>query len=154
MKYLMLLVVSLFSLNAYGDDVSFSIYAAATHFKINPVLMRAICQVESRCKPNAVNHDDGTARQKAAGVVSKSHGLFQIKMSTANWLGFKGTVRQLQQPEINAWYAAKYLSRLYSRYHHIDKVISAYNAGSYTTKNQPYVNKVLKQYAIYTLDRN
>lgn len=153
MKYLSLLVVSLFSLNAYGDDVSFSIYSAATHFKINPELMRALCHIESRCKPAAVNHNDGTAKQKAAGIISKSHGLFQIKLSTAKWLGFHGTVEQLQKPEVNAWYAAKYLNRLYNRYKNTDKVLSAYNAGSYTTKNQSYVNKVLKQYAIYTLDR-
>jgi soluble lytic murein transglycosylase-like protein len=129
-------------------------YNAASYYGISIKLMYAICKVESNCKPHAVNPNDGTAAQKKAGIISKSHGLFQIKLATARGLGFKGKSSELQKPETNSWYAAKYLNELQRRYQgNAIKIISAYNAGCYTSRNKMYVNKVLQQYALYDLTR-
>jgi len=124
----------------------------AKEFNIDVALLYAICNVESRCKPAALNHDDGTADQKAMGVKSKSYGMFQIKVATARGLGFNSKPQELLKPEVNAWYAAKLLRHLYDRYGETDKVISAYNAGKYVKSNKPYVNQVLTNYAKYKID--
>lgn len=126
---------------------------ASKQYGIDLALMYAICTVESNCKHKTYNHNDGTSKQKALGIKVPSVGLFQIKLGTARGLGFKGTYAQLMQPEVNAMYAAKLLRNLYNRYHSTDKVISAYNAGKYTTQNQRYVNLVLMKYAYYKIDR-
>jgi soluble lytic murein transglycosylase-like protein len=157
------------------STVPYYIYNAATHFNIDIALMYSICMVESNCRARAVNHNDGTPAQKAAGIVDKSYGLFQIKTATAKNLGFiikedvtvekfrrgkvvktKKTIdhtKDLLKPEINAWYAAKLLSHLYERYHDTPKVISAYNAGHYIKSNKDYVRKVLVQFVRYKIDR-
>ena len=124
----------------------------AKEFKIDVALLYAICSVESKCKPSALNHDDGTADQKAMGVKSKSYGMFQIKVATARGLGFNSSPHELLKPEVNAWYAAKLLRHLYDRYGETDKVVSAYNAGKYIKSNKPYVNQVLTNYAKYKID--
>lgn len=155
MKNLIILLSFLVPLSVSGEspkNFSFYLYNAAAEFGIDPALMYAICQVESQCKPSAINHNDGTKKQKEQGIVSKSHGMFQLKLSTAKGLGFKGTAKQLQIPATNIWYAAKYLNHLYRRYNNTLHVISAYNAGSYTTKNKTYVNKVLEKYIQRNID--
>lgn len=128
------------------------IQEAAKEFDIDVALLYAICSVESKCRSTAVNHDDGTKSQKTQGVVSKSFGMFQIKVSTAKGLGFKSNHRDLMRPDINTWYAAKLLRHLYDRYGETPKVISAYNAGRYITSNKAYVNEVLTNYAKFKID--
>lgn len=182
MKKIILVIIALTVLVATAKPVEsdtstlpYYMYNAASKFDLDIALMYAICHVESNCKPKAMNHDDGTQAQKDAGIRDKSYGLFQIKASTAKGLGFvvsetvtvekmrKGKIvktkktiyhtEDLLKPEINAWYAAKLLRHLYDRYGDTVKVVSAYNAGHYTTGNKEYVNKVLKQYARYKIDK-
>ncbi len=132
------------------------IQAAATLFRVDPALMYAICKVESQCRSTAKNHDDGTKEQKALGLRIPSHGLFQIKLGTARGLEFKGTPAQLRQPGVNSYYAAKLLRNLYDRRdckNDTLRVLSAYNAGSYTKNNNSYVVKVLKEYAHIRIDK-
>lgn len=157
------------------STVPYYIYNAATKFKIDVALLYAFCRVESNCRAKAINHDDGTAAQKAAGIVDKSYGLFQLKLSTVKGLGFQQiehikivkktknktvTIRKavdhtkdLLNPEVSTWYAAKLISQLYKRYGDTPKVISAYNAGRYTTANEEYVMRVLKAYTRYKIDK-
>lgn len=156
-------------------SVPYYMYNAAQTFKIDIALMYAICKVESNCKAEAINKDDGNAAQKSRGLKDKSYGLFQIKAATAKALGFKTreivtkvivkkhktvTVRvvidhtsDLFKPEVNAWYAAKLLRHLFDKYKDTKKVISAYNAGKYIQSNHKYVTKVLNNYANYKMLR-
>lgn len=182
MKKLILLFIGLIAFTANMKSVEsdtstipYFMYNASSKFDLDIALMYAICRVESNCKASAINHDDATAGRKAQGIKEKSMGLFQIKPATAQSLGFilretittqkikngkciqvkkqVSHVKELLSPETNAWYAAKLLRHLYDRYHDTVKVISAYNAGRYTSSNKEYVNKVLRQYARYKIDK-
>lgn len=107
-------------------------------FKLPANLLSSICYVESHYNPNALHKDDGD---------SNSVGLCQVKLKTAKWLGFKGNEKQLLKPEINAYYAAKYLQYLLKRYHgNITKAIIAYNRGNAGTLTRTsYSDKVYRR---------
>lgn len=112
------------------------IYEAADHASVPRKLLLAICKVESSLNPNAINLDDGG---------SPSIGLCEIKYTTATLMGFKGKPKDLFNPKINAKYSALYLKYQLKRYRgDWSLAISAYNAGTATTKNPNYVKKVLK----------
>lgn len=137
-----------------GPGIPHYIRAAAAHFQLDAALMYAICKVESQCKPSAINKNDGTAEQKKFNVKSPSHGLFQLKLATARGVGFKGKSYDLLVPGVNAYYAAKLLHILYSKYGpNTPKVLSAYNAGHYTKANKDYVSKVLNFYSRIKIDK-
>lgn len=154
-----------------GTGRPYYIEIAAKRFHLDPDLLLAICHVESHCVPASVNHDDGTADQKTKGIVSKSYGLFQIKLATAKGLGFvdkevilirkhKKLIKklvdktsELLKPEINSFYAAKLLRSLYNKYGNTLQAISAYNAGRYVKHNSKYVDKVVRQYIILKIDQ-
>ena len=161
--------------NGKGVRIPFYILNAASQFNIDADLMYALCRVESNCNPKAVNHSDGTPAQKAAGMIVKSYGLFQIQLSTAEDLGFisketleidrirhhkiikvKKTIdhtKELLNPATNSYYAAMLLAHLYHRYGDTERVISAYNAGRYIKSNKDYVYKVLLNYTRNKIDR-
>jgi soluble lytic murein transglycosylase-like protein len=164
------------TLSATGSqDLPFFMYNASNNFKIDIALLYAICKVESNCRSGAINNSDSNAAQRSAGIIDKSYGLFQIKLSTAKSLGFKtvetvkvsikkkhktltvyakvSKAKDLLRPDINAWYAAKLLRHLFNKYHDTSKVISAYNAGRPISTNTAYVNKVLNNYANYKLNK-
>ncbi len=177
---IILLIISALSINATQavdhtpSRIPFYILNAATAYKIDVNLMYAICLTESKCNARAVNRDDGTPEEKAAGIKVKSYGLFQIKSATAQTLGFIATKQitsvkyrkhkeiitiktvdisdELLKPEVNSLYAAKLLHKLYKKYRSTDKVLSAFNAGHPISSNSEYVLKVLKNYAKLTID--
>lgn len=99
-------------------------------FDLPPGLLESICYVESKYDTHAIHEDDGG---------SDSIGVCQIKLTTAQDLGFTGTPKQLLQPEINIHYAGKYLRKQLSRYKNdYTKAIISYNighAGMLTTTN-------------------
>lgn len=110
-------------------------------FNIPEGLLASLCKVESGYDVKAINIDDGN---------SSSIGVCQIKHQTASYLGFKGSETRLQNPKVNAFYAAKYLHRQLDRYNgNVSKAVSAYNAGSCRLnnkgqiKNRKYVSKVM-----------
>ncbi len=85
-------------------------------------LLASVCYTESKYKINAVHHHDGNG---------DSIGICQIKLSTAQLVGFKGTEKDLLNPKVNIEYAAKYLSRNMKRYNgNIERALIAYNQGS------------------------
>lgn len=95
---------------------------------------------------SAVNYND-------AG--SRSYGLCQIKKSTARLMGYAGSGKDLQTPQINAHYAGLYLRYQLYRYNgDVGCAISAYNAGTcrHNAKglilNRKYVEKVLERWEI------
>jgi soluble lytic murein transglycosylase-like protein len=84
-------------------------------------LLSSLCYVESGHDVSAIHHHDGEGN---------SVGICQIKLKTAQMVGFKGTEKQLLDPETNIKYAAKYLAKQISRYHTINQGVIAYNRGN------------------------
>lgn len=111
----------------------------STAFDLPAGLLNSVCYIESSYKADAIHHDDGNG---------DSLGLCQIKIQTAKLMGFKGTIKQLMNPTINAYFAGKYLSHQLKRYNgNIAKALVAYNMGS--AKNftrSRYSDKVIKQW--------
>lgn len=84
-------------------------------------LLESICFVESGHNIEALSPQDGG---------SPSLGICQVKLASAKAVGFKGTAKQLMQPEINIHYAAKILSYQLTRYDfNYPRAITAYNKG-------------------------
>ena len=112
----------------------------SAQFNLPTNLLSSLCYVESKHDINAIHVDDGT---------SNSVGICQIKWSTAKWLGFKGTEKQLMDPKTNIHYAGKFLKYQQTRYKSTTKAIIAYNIGNakglLSTK---YSAKVIKQWEI------
>lgn len=172
---LIILLVRPLTAETQTSTVPFFMYNAASSFNLDVALLFAVCDVESRCQSKAMNVDDGTAEHKALGHKIKSYGLFQIQRATAVALGFKDKeiievkikrhgktviikktvwhTDDLLKPEVNAWYAAKLLRNLYNKYKVTVAVVSAYNAGKPITGNKKYVDKVLRAYVKYKIDK-
>jgi soluble lytic murein transglycosylase-like protein len=114
----------------------------SAQYQLPPNLLSSLCWVESKHKIQAVHHDDGG---------EDSLGVCQVKLSTAKWLGFKGTANQLMNPEVNIKYSAKYLSKQIHRYKgNIKKAVTAYNRGHSTkTGDSAYYRKVKTKWRMY-----
>lgn len=122
--------------------------SAAIKHGISLYLLMAVCSVESGLDVKAVNLNDGIGSRA-------SYGICQVQYRTARHLGMKESHHceeknvkkcKLMKPEINIDYAARYLVRQLVRYRFDEaKALSAYNAGSYSTKNPQYVHKVVKR---------
>lgn len=88
-------------------------------------------------------------------VGDASRGLGQILLGTARQYGYKGTVEQLYNPEINIDWTAHILNSLWHKYRKNEDMFAAYNAGSVRkTKdgkyiNQKYVDSVMRLYVEY-----
>lgn len=113
----------------------------ATMYKISPILLSAVCWVESS-HTNVINYND---------FGSPSIGICQIKNNTAKQMGFKNA--RLINPSVNVQVAAKYLRYQLDRYKSINHAVAAYNSGSVKYKgnefvNKKYVRKVLMRYAL------
>lgn len=114
-----------------------SLKLAAATVQVPFELLRAICMVESNLNPAAVHLDDGN---------SASHGLCQVKYETAKFMGYKGTLKGLYNPDNNALFAAKYLNYQLTRYKgNWVNAVSAYNRGTASSSNLHYVKKVFNQ---------
>ena len=96
--------------------------SAARH-RVSPYLVAAVINAESGWKPSI---------RSAAGAV----GLMQVMPHTARDLASAGTVdatrfppSDLTSPTVNIEYGTAYLRFLVSRYHEVETVLAAYNAG-------------------------
>lgn len=101
-------------------------------------LLSSICYIESKHLVDAIHTDDGN---------SDSLGICQLKLDTAQWLGFEGDEDDLMKPFNNVEYAARYLSYQLNRYNDISRAIVAYNRGNakgLTTSS--YSDKVFKEW--------
>lgn len=110
--------------------------AISQQYGLPPGLLASLCYVESTHNIYAVHHDDGG---------SDSLGVCQIKLATAQWLGFQGTEQELMAPITNITYAAKYLHHLETRYHgDTELAVIAYNMGSARAlRHTNYSDKVM-----------
>jgi hypothetical protein len=107
--------------------------------KLPPMLLSSLCYVESRHHADTIHHDDGG---------TDSLGTCQVKLATAQWLGFKGTEKQLMEPRTNIHYAGLYLRYQLTRYHgDVTKAVITYNRGNAKgLTSTAYSDKVLKQW--------
>lgn len=114
---------------------------ASGQFHLPPNLLSSMCYIESKHNTQAFHKNDGDGN---------SIGVCQIKLKTAKYLGFKGTEKQLMNPETNIHYAAKYLAKHLNKYHNTTKAIIAYNVGhaSRNIASTSYSTKVLNQWEI------
>lgn len=113
--------------------------AYSQQFKIPPGLLESLCFVESKHNPDAVHKDDGK---------TDSLGICQVKLNTARWLGFTGDAKLLMRPDINIFYAAKYLGHQLKRYRgDLSQAVIAYNQGSARSlTSTKYSDKVFTQW--------
>lgn len=120
------------------------ILAAALTAQVSPKLLLAICMQESNLQNVIVPHDGGTP----------TYGICQVKLGTAQMIGYTGTAQGLMDPATNAKWAANYLKYQKDRYDHDwCKAVAAYNAGRYNEstvspgypKNLKYVRGVQKR---------
>lgn len=103
------------------DYVSMILVAAKT-VKVPGALLLAICMHETGLK-NTMVPIDGK---------SPTFGVCQIKLPTAQMIGYKGTANGLMKPQTNALWAAKYLKWQLNRYtNNWCMAVASYNSGSY-----------------------
>lgn len=102
------------------DTLTALFIATSAQFNLPPGLLSSVCYVETRHNIQAMHYNDG---------VGNSVGVCQIKLRTAQWLGFKGTEQELLEPSTNIYYAGAYLAYQARRYGSINKAVIAYNYG-------------------------
>jgi len=106
----------------YPLDFTDEIAASAERHRINPYLVAAVINEESGFDP---------AAESRAGAI----GLMQVMPATAEELRIRGLVDDgvvaagLADPAANIEYGTAYLRLLVERYHEIETVLAAYNAG-------------------------
>lgn len=111
-------------------DYDAEIVEAAQRYGVDPDLIRSIMGVESDGNPDA---------RGAAGEV----GLMQVMPATARSVDPSVSTSDLWDPITNIDVGAHYLANQLARYGgDVAKAVSAYNAGTATSRNQPYVDKV------------
>lgn len=122
-------------------DYASIILAAAKSIKVSGALLLAICTHESGLKNVTVPHDGGTP----------TYGICQVKLGTAQMIGYTGDAAGLLDPSTNAMWAGKYLKYQKNRYaQDWCMAVAAYNAGTYNEskvvpgkpRNLKYVRKV------------
>ncbi len=124
----------------YGD----LIYEKAKKYDVDPALVAAVIEQESRFKPRAKSQ-----------VGAK--GLMQLMPRTGRWMG----ARDLYDPEQNIDAGVKYIKYLNERFNgDLKKTIAAYNGGEGNVmryrgippfrETRQYVKKVLKNYDKHT----
>lgn len=107
----------------YPLDYRREIAESASRHRVSPYLVAAIINAESGWKPR---------RTSAAGAV----GLMQVMPSTAKDLARRHSVdattypaSKLSDPAVNIEYGTAYVRYLVDRYHEVQTVLAAYNAG-------------------------
>jgi hypothetical protein len=133
-------------------------------YRVNPMWVKAIVQVESSWNPYAVRYEsdysylfkpqdflrNGLISLNTEIATQKmSWGLGQLMGAVAREQGFKGTMPELVQPELNLKHVCIRLAELKKKSQDQDSVFAGYNGGPAAMKkingmyvNQPYVDKV------------
>ena len=116
------------------------IYEKSKKYDVDPALVAAVIEQESRFKPRAKSHVG-------------ARGLMQLMPRTGRWMG----ARDLYNPEQNVDAGVKYIAYLDKRFNgDLKKIVAAYNGGEGNVmryrgippfrETRQYVKKVLKNY--------
>lgn len=127
----------------FAEEIPFGelIYEKSKKYDVDPALVAAVIEQESKFKPQARSH-----------VGAK--GLMQLMPRTGRWMG----ARNLYDPEQNIDAGVKYIKYLDKRFNgDVTKIIAAYNGGEGNVlryrgvppfrETQQYVKKVKRNYA-------
>jgi soluble lytic murein transglycosylase-like protein len=133
--------------------------------KVDPLLLRAIVQVESSWNPKAIRFEPhyrytyfpnnydwrlGISNDTETALQKFSWGLPQVMGAVMREYGFsRNLIECLDDPGIALQYGAKHLRRLHEKHGYEPDVVSSYNQGSPRKQksgamyeNQQYVDKV------------
>lgn len=126
----------------FAEEIPYGelIYEKAKKYDVDPALVAAVIEQESRFKPRARSHVG-------------ARGLMQLMPRTGRWMG----ARDLYNPEQNIDAGVKYIKYLDKRFNgDLKKIIAAYNGGEGNVKRykgippfretRQYVKKVMKNY--------
>ena len=126
----------------FAEEIPYGelIYEKAKKYDVDPALVAAVIEQESRFKPRARSHVG-------------ARGLMQLMPRTGRWMG----ARNLYDPEQNVDAGVKYIKYLDKRFNgDLKKIIAAYNGGEGNVKRyggippfretRQYVKKVMKNY--------
>ena len=126
----------------FAEEIPYGelIYEKAKKYDVDPALVAAVIEQESRFKPRARSHVG-------------ARGLMQLMPRTGRWMG----ARDLYNPEQNVDAGVKYIKYLDKRFNgDLKKIIAAYNGGEGNVKRyggippfretRQYVKKVMKNY--------
>ena len=126
----------------FAEEIPYGklIYEKAQKYDVDPALVAAVIEQESRFKPRARSHVG-------------ARGLMQLMPRTGRWMG----ARDLYNPEQNVDAGVKYIKYLDKRFNgDLKKIIAAYNGGEGNVKRyggippfretRQYVKKVMKNY--------
>ena len=137
MRFLFLILIAPFIMGASQGNIILMLKATAKKEGIPENHLVGICGAETRWNPKAT----GDKRERI-----RSHGLCQIQTRVARDRGFKGSVKDLYNAEINAKYSAKQIrwcmERQWARDWNVsdDMVFACYNRGvGWVSKNQAKV---------------
>lgn len=126
----------------FAEEIPYGelIYEKAKKYDVDPALVVAVIEQESRFKPRARSHVG-------------ARGLMQLMPRTGRWMG----ARDLYNPEQNIDAGVKYIKYLDKRFNgDLKRIIAAYNGGEGNVKRyqgippfretRQYVKKVMKNY--------
>jgi hypothetical protein len=126
----------------FAEEIPFGelIWEKSQKYDVDPALVAAVIEQESRFKPGAQSHVG-------------ARGLMQLMPRTGRWMG----ARNLYDPEQNVDAGVKYIAYLDKRFHgDLKKIVAAYNGGEGNVmryqgvppfrETRQYVKKVLKNY--------
>lgn len=126
MKILLILAVLLLGWQTgVCSDMSGLINKYAEMYNVDPQIVLAVVNVESRFHPGVVSADG-------------SYGLMQLLPSTARVLGYQGPIKGLKNPETNIRLGVFYLSYLKDKFDSMCDVLDAYNRGWASVQKWPY----------------
>ena len=126
----------------FAEEIPYGelIYEKSLKYDVDPALVAAVIEQESRFKPRARSHVG-------------ARGLMQLMPRTGRWMG----ARDLYNPEQNVDAGVKYIKYLDKRFNgDLKKIIAAYNGGEGNVmryrgippfrETRQYVKKVMKNY--------
>ena len=126
----------------FAEEIPFGelIWEKSKKYKVDPALVAAVIEQESRFKPRAKSHVG-------------ARGLMQLMPRTGRWMG----ARNLYDPEQNVDAGVKYIAYLNKRFKgDTKKIVAAYNGGEGNVmrykgippfrETRTYVKKVMKNY--------